>query len=142
MTAFKPHGEFHIYAEGHVLICEVKGPFNLEFTRAYCKAVAPIARTVALGGPWAGLTVYRNSALFPLESAEMLRENAIAGAGVQMIANCWVVAPDVEGHGIVNKQASDIYAGVCAFEIFEQIADARAWLQQQLQQYNKQTSQA
>jgi hypothetical protein len=137
MTKFQPHGEFHVYAEEHMLISKVKGPFNVEFTNTYCKAVAPIARTIAASGPWGSIVEYRVSALFPLESAGILREQAEIGATrMQMIAVCWVIAPTVEGYGLINRQAGDIYAGLCTFEIFERDSDARAWLSQQLQRKN------
>ena len=133
MKKFAAHGSFHFSVEGRILISRMNGPFNAEFARAYIHGQLPIIRELAKSGPWAGLTEFSENALFPLEMSAIIRGQTIVGVQqLQLVANCWVVPPSVEGYGIVDKQALNIYHGVLPFQIFENSADARAWLESQL----------
>ena len=137
MTKFAPHGDFDFSIDGRVLISKVAGPFNAEFARAYMRAITPIIHTLAESGPWGGIAEFSGSALFPLEMSALIRSQAIiAVEQLQMVANCWVVSPSVEGYGIVDKQARRVYGGVLPFEIFENSADARVWMDAQLRADN------
>ena len=111
----------------------MNGPFNAECAHAYIRAAVPIIRELAKSGPWGGLTEFSGSALFPLELPAIIRSQTIAGVQqMQLVANCWVVPSSVEGHGIVDKQGFSMYGGVLPFQIFENDADARTWLESQL----------
>jgi hypothetical protein len=133
MKKFDVHGNFLLTVEGQLFVSRIRGPFNVEFTRAYMRTAAPIARTLAAVGPWAGIIEYLESALFPLESAAIMRERTIAAATeLRLVAYCWVVPPTVEGYGVIETQARHVYEGVIPFEIFENIDDARTWIMQRL----------
>lgn len=133
MKKFKVHGDFLLTVEGRVLFAKVRGPFNYEFARTYMHTYTPAAHALAAEGPWGSITEFSESALFPLEMSALMREQTIIAVNeLQMVANCWVVTPSVEGYGIVDKQARKVYDGVLPFEIFESSDEARMWLLQQL----------
>ena len=133
MTKFAAHGSFLLSTEGRILVSTMHGPFNAECAHVYLRAALPLIRELAKSGPWAGLTEFSESALFPLEMAAIMRSQTIVGVQqLRMVANCWVVPPSVEGYGIVDKQALSIYHGVLPFRMFEHRAAARAWLESQL----------
>ncbi|MES2102441.1 MAG: hypothetical protein V4634_00365 [Pseudomonadota bacterium] len=133
MKKFELHGDFTLSVEGNILISLVRGPFNVECTRAYLRELTPVAQTLAAAGSWAGITEYSVSALFPLDSSVIMRKNMeIAVKHLKLVANCWVVPPTVEGYGIVYNQARHVFDGILPFEVFESSADARAWTRRQL----------
>lgn len=133
MKKFAAHGSFLLSVEARILVSRMSGPFNAECAHAYIRAALPIIRELAKSGPWAGITEFSESALFPLEMSSIMRSQTTVGVKqLQLVANCWVVPPSVEGYGIVDKQALSIYDGVLPFQMFENSADARVWLESQL----------
>lgn len=133
MKKFRVHGDLALTIDGPVLISRIRGPFNSEFARNYMRTVTPIIHTLAAAGPWVGITEISESALFPLEMSEIMRkQTTIAATQLKMAANSWVIAPSVEGYGIVDKQARKVFAGVLPFEIFETSDEARVWVLRQL----------
>lgn len=133
MKKFAAHGTFHFSVEGRILVSRMNGPFNAECAHAYIHAAVPIIRELTKSGPWAGLTEFSESALFPLEMSSIIRSQTMVGVQqLQLVANCWVVAPSVEGYGIVDKQALSIYHDVLPFRMFANNAEARTWLESQL----------
>jgi hypothetical protein len=130
---FEAHGSFALRVEGNVLVFEGRGPFNLECSMEFLRAVGSLAQALACTGPWGCISIYHRNALFPLESVALLRENvALAARRMKLVANCWVVAPTVEGYGLINPVARQAYEGLTPFEIFETEAPAWAWMHREL----------
>jgi hypothetical protein len=134
MNQFDMHGEYRFSIEGRLLVARARGPFNQEFSKAYMDAARPLAEQLDATGPWAGITIFSGSALFTLGNAKITEDRTrLAVSELHMLANCWVIPPDVEGYRIIDMQARRIYQDVLPFEIFEEEASARIWLDQFIQ---------
>ncbi|NSL53908.1 hypothetical protein [Uliginosibacterium aquaticum] len=115
------------------MIAEIGGPWNAELIHYYRELMAEQVPAVAAQGPWALILEIRGAALCPPEAVEGIRRGVVEHASSwRRICTAYVIASDVEGYGVTDRVWRGIYAGIMPFEIFEHMADARAWTQRHL----------
>lgn len=125
---FPAHGEVEVRREGRLLLARVVGPWNRELITLYRQRVAPHLPELTALGAWASIIEIRGACLCPPDALEEIR----AGLGEHVnhwgrAATAYVIAPDVVGHGLMDRVWRGVYAGVTPFRIFEDADDARQW---------------
>ncbi len=129
-SPFTPHGVVDIWMEGRLMHYEATGPFNTELVDCLAIAQRDYLLATRPQGAWVSVcTVVGNAMSSPDGIA---RYAAIMAApkpdNMIPVATAFVIAPDVEGGGIMAPQFRKIYADIGRpFQIFETMAAAQTW---------------
>jgi len=126
---FRKHGDFKIVVDNRIITSELIGPWNIETARDY---IARLDATVERRGStesWGSVVVCLESVQFPLEMIVPLRASVQKRVALHnQAAIAMVVAPDVEGYGVLFPTIRSIYEGLIPFEIFDTRPQAMAWI--------------
>jgi hypothetical protein len=133
---FRPHGSVEVWTEGNVVRLDAVGPFNKELVVALGATWTSLLAELPLHGPFASITVVRQSVVISQEVldaiSQFLHANAKAGQGAGAVA--FVVAPDVEGRSLMLPMFARTYAAAGRqFAAFTTEAEAEAWVRATLQ---------
>jgi hypothetical protein len=132
---FRPHGQVDIWAEGLIVRLEARGPFNREGVQAMGMAMRDLFASVPVGGRFGDILVMHGSLMASpdaLASFEAFLQ-AMSQAKTAPVAVAYVAAPEVEGRSLMLPIYAEIYARHGRrFAAFEQLADAEAWVREQL----------
>ena len=131
--AFRPHGRIEFWAEGSVIRIAAEGPFNREAVQAVGLAMRDLFVTVPVGPHFADLLEFRGSLLASPDALAAFGDflHAMSSAKTAPIAVAFVVAPDVEGRGLMLPIFAKLYAEHGReFSAFE--AEAERWLRERL----------
>lgn len=136
---FRPHGSADIEVHGQILIARIAGPWNIELIRHYQTLMKDHLPTLSAGGPWALIIEIHGAAICPPDALAQIKAGAVAHATQsRRVCTSYVIAPDVEGHHVMDRVWREIYAGLIPFEIFETRAAAMAWSAEQLARHQDQ----
>lgn len=135
-SQFTPHGVVDIWMEGRLMHYEATGPFNTELVD--CLAIAQRDYLLASRpqGLWVSVCTVLGNAMSSPDGIARYAEIMAAPKPDNMIpvATAFVIAPDVEGGGIMAPQFRKIYADIGRpFQIFETMAAAQVWADAMLQ---------
>jgi hypothetical protein len=132
---FRPHGQVDIWAEGSLVRLEAYGPFNREGIQAMGLAMRDLFASVPVGGRFGDILVMHESLMASpdaLASFEAFLQ-AMSQAKTAPVAVAYVAAPEVEGRSLMLPIYAEIYARHGRrFAAFEHLADAEAWVREQL----------
>jgi hypothetical protein len=134
---FPAHGRVSFSEHGLIHHGQAEGPFNVELIQALRTLVLVEFRAMQARGRWAHLATFVGSALATPESLQsfegMLRE--LAALNLMPCATAHVMAPDVEGAGIMKTRFAACFAAVgLRYAAFDREPDAISWLEQELAQ--------
>ena len=125
---FPAHGDFALRREGRLLLADFTGPWNIELVDRYRVEVVPFVQALAPGGAWAQIAICHRSVLAPKDALDALAEGARILAGqYHRVAMAYVLPPEVEGYGLMEKVFDRLYAGIQDVACFETLEAARAW---------------
>lgn len=129
LTGFAPHGECRVDIEGRLLVTRVSGPWNRELVELWLADMLPAARQLGAQGQWAALAIVSNSMLSTMEAVAMLGKSIrqILSEG-RPLASVYVIAPGVEGRGIMNGGLERMHHEMVPVRFFDSEPEARAWL--------------
>jgi hypothetical protein len=136
-TRFAQHGVVEIWMEGDVMHYEATGPFNAELVDSLAIAQREFLLTARPTGVWVSVCTVKVSAMSSPQG--IARYAAVMAApkpdNMVPVATAFVVAPDVEGRGIMAVHFARIYKDIQrAFQMFETSSEAQSWVQQRLEQ--------
>lgn len=132
-TRFPAHGSFTLRIDGQLLLVDLLGPWNAELVARYQQELDAAARQLAAGGRWAVVVQVYSSALFTPEAMRSMQRKAEAqAAALQRAATAFVIAPEVEGSGVIEPALRKVYAPSQAFAVFADVPPALAWAHAQL----------
>ena len=132
---FTPHGEANfLYADDDLLIVNATGPFNLEFIENLEVVEYSLMLEMSQRYPtWYALATISVSMMMTPETVQRYAQHRkkMGEAGLNPKAIAFVMAPDVEGRGLMHPHLAQLYeeAGV-QFADFTEEQEARAWLMQ------------
>ena len=132
---FRPHGEVELWAEGPVMRVIAQGPFNREAVRALGKAVNDLYQALGPDRPICELIEYRHSLLASPETLTTLGDllALMTRLGIAQKAIAIVVTDDVEARDLMLPIVTKVYTDQGrAVASFSSVAEAQAWLTQQL----------
>jgi hypothetical protein len=138
---FKPHGDYIATIEGQVIHSEITGPINLEMIQLYRNAVRPLWLAAAEKGNFCTLAVFHESMLMTLDAIEQFTQaTALFAAkfpnymGIAQVADASVDGRDLMAHIYRTR----VYGPLgLRYEIFDTVAEARAWLQDAIAENRK-----
>jgi hypothetical protein len=128
---FRQHGELHMHLEGDVIVYIVRGPFNLETITALGKARrAGLAQWQARQRKLS-IAIFENTLLMAPEAlqayTEGLKQYFDKAPKAQAVA--WVVPASVQGRALMLPKFEKLFADLgVPWRVFEQLEDARAWV--------------
>ncbi len=129
---FQPHGQVEGWMEGDLLLYIANGPFNKELVDCLAITQSEFLQSMQPSGPWASICTILDSAIGGPDTLARYAQMMCAPkpAGLAPIATAFVMAPDVEGARLMAPHFAKIYADIPRhFQIFETMAQARAWAQ-------------
>ncbi|HYD79675.1 MAG TPA: hypothetical protein VEC06_07695 [Paucimonas sp.] len=125
---FRPHGEFHIYIDGQILVTEVTGPWNKELVDRWARECYPPAKQLGALQPYAGIVIVRGSMICPPDAMEALaRVVRYSKEKLNCLAHIVVADRTVEGRDLIEAAYARIYEGVVAYNFFYEYAEAKTW---------------
>lgn len=130
---FKPHGEYSATVEGQIIHSEITGPINTEMIHLYREAVRPLWLAAAAQGRFCTLAVFHESMMLTMDAiadftqaTTLLARNFPNYAGIAQVADASVDGRELMAYVYRNR----VYGPLgLRYEIFETVAEARAWLQ-------------
>jgi hypothetical protein len=130
---FPPHGEMDTYVHGQVLVVHAYGSWNMEMRQQSRLRTAPLIAQLQAHGPWGNIVVVHDTLVSGLELFESGRKSveAIRATG-QLKAAAWVIAPSVEGYGLLLGRYRDIYKDLIPCDVFDDLPAAMQWIEGQL----------
>lgn len=139
---FQAHGQIEMWREGSIIRLRAQGPFNREAVLGLARAMADLLRAdpppaEASGAPGRFgdlLEISGSMITSPDTMAEMERFlGHMAALGQAPVAIAYVAAPEVEGRDIMLPLIEAMYQRQGRrFGAFETLAEARVWMQEQL----------
>lgn len=134
---FRPHGHIAMWGEGPVVHVDATGPFNVEAMQALGLAMSELFALHPLSGVFGDIVEFHCSVMCSPEVVAayggFLRKNTADGHTPAAVA--WVVAPQVEGRGIMLPVFQRLYAEHGRrFACFETMDEAQAWMRQCLRE--------
>lgn len=130
---FPKHGDFRIRIDGQIVTSELAGPWNIEAARDYIQQLDALVTHAFSQRRWGSIVICRESIQFPLEMIAPLRTSIQTRvAQFNQVAVAMVVAPDVEGYGLLFPIIRGIYEGVVPFELFDTLPPALSWMSERL----------
>ncbi len=131
-TLFRPHGEYSSRIDGHFVLTQFRGPFNVEMLDAQRKLMVPLYAEAGRRGRFVVLVEILDSMLTSFEGVESIAKTmSLAATGTPQFAGvAHVAAPDVEGRdmmGTIMLQKVFRPAGI-PYKIFDAHEPARTWL--------------
>lgn len=130
---FKPHGEYQATLDGQVIHSEITGPINSEMIQLYRAAVRPLWLAAAANGNFCTLAVFRDSMLMTLDAIQEFTQATaqLAGLFPNYVGIAQVAAAGIDGRELMAYMyRTKVYGPLgLRYEIFETVAEARAWLQ-------------
>ncbi len=115
--------------DGRVLVSHVVGPWNAELVAAWVSRSDPWARAASAKGAHGGITVIEGSMLSTPEALEMMRQAIrYAASYPHCVGHAIVARADVEGRVLMAPIFAQAHEGVCPYRLFEDLAEARAWM--------------
>lgn len=132
-SIFRPHGRFHIWIEGQLLLTEVTGPWNRELIDYWAAQALQLAQQFSADRPYVAITTVYNSILCPNDAINRIAQ-AIEFSHTQLpcLENLIVAAADVEGRDLVQST----YRRIGLRRFYTQFEDAKAWAEQALQAHS------
>lgn len=129
---FSKHGTFKVEVNPNAksLLVRATGPFNEEMVQEYSDAVQIAVSQLALFKQWTQLVVLDKESLYT-PAAEQLLIKSLAYRKIRgLVASAVVLMPTVEGRSLITQQMTGVYekSGI-SFEFFEEINDAKKWLE-------------
>lgn len=126
---YEPHGSVTLTLEGRIALSRVTGPWNLELVKTWVKAVRPLERQLRSLQGHATLIVVERSMLTTPDALALMRFTAEMSYTFFHLKACALVAgPDVEGSNFASAIFKPVFDGLSPFAIFDNEADARAWI--------------
>jgi hypothetical protein len=132
---FRPHGSVEIWRDGSVVHLIAEGPFNLETVQGVGRAMRELFASQPPQGRFVDILEMRTSIMASKEvMAAFGRFLAdMSAAKTAPLAVAYVVAPGVEGRGLMLPIFARVYAeNGRRFAAFETMDEARAWALEQL----------
>jgi hypothetical protein len=131
---FKPHGEFAAQLDGRVLVAHVRGTWNIEMHHAsMLQSAALVSQLDADGEPWGTVVVVHDTLVSCLDVLEAGRDAVSARPSTsKLVALAWVMDPSIEGYSLLLPTYQDLYKGLLATEVFDDLDAARLWMGQVL----------
>lgn len=132
---FRPHGQVDIWAEGSIVRLEARGPFNREGVQAMGLAMRDLFASVPVGGRFGDILVMHESLMASPDALATFEDflQAMSKARTAPVAVAYVAAPGVEGRSLMLPIFAEIYARHGRrFAAFEHLAEAQAWVREQL----------
>lgn len=136
-SQFTPHGVVDIWMEGRLMHYEATGPFNTELVDCLAIAQRDFLLATRPQGDWVSVCTVLGNAMSSPEGVARYATIMAAPKPDNMtpVATAFVIAPDVEGGGIMGPLFTKIYADIGRpFQIFETMATAQVWADAMLAQ--------
>lgn len=132
---FRPHGSVELWKDGSVVHLVAEGPFNLETVQGVSRAMQELFAKQAPQGRFVDVLEMRTSIMASREVMDAFGRflAQMSAAKTAPLAVAYVVAPDVEGRGVMLPLFARVYAEHGRrFAAFETMDEARAWALAQL----------
>ncbi|MBR7799455.1 hypothetical protein [Undibacterium fentianense] len=131
-SIFRPHGRFHVRAEGQLLLTDVTGPWNRELIEHWAQQARQIAIGFSPDRPYIGVTTVHESILCPADALNRIqRALEYSKTNLSCLANIIIAADDVEGRDLVI----DKYQRIGLDGFFADATSATAWAFNKLREY-------
>lgn len=130
---FPAHGSFTTRIDGQLLLVDVLGPWNAELVAHYQKELDAVAARLAAAGRWAVVVQVFSCALFTPDAMGAMQWKAeVQARTLQRAATAFVIAPEIEGAGIIAPALHRVYAPSQPFALLAEVPPALAWARAQL----------
>jgi hypothetical protein len=134
---FKPHGSIQVQITGPLIKALAIGPFNKELIDVLIESHKGLWEHFKHFPRWGYLTLFSQSALTNTETLDAViaynLDLAREGKAPHFLA--YVIDDEVEGASLMRPTYTKAYANLpFPFRCFETIAEAQAWVEEQLQE--------
>lgn len=134
-SIFRPHGKFHIWIEGQLLLTEVTGPWNRELIDYWAAQALELAQQFSTDRPYIAITTVHDSILCPNDAIDRIaRAIEFSRTKLACLENLIVAADNVEGRDVVQSA----YHRIGLRRFFSKFEDAKAWAEHALSAHQAQ----
>jgi hypothetical protein len=127
-VTFHKHGDFEMRIDGRLLLADLYGPWNDELLDAFWTGLKPFIFEMERSVRWGSIYVLHGSAMMSHEGLALYKTRTAAyRLGSRRVAAAIVIGREVEGYGLMEQDYRNCYDGICSFETFERLPDARDW---------------
>lgn len=140
-AGFAPHGEFRLRFADGILYALNRGPFNAEAMRLYGRLRQAAFERWQLSGRWiGGIASWEGSVLMSPEAFDDYERGLAAFLRTEhrLVGVAWVAEPELEGMAFMQERFARLFrATEMPFQLFGQMAAAQAWLQPQVDAWQR-----
>ena len=136
-SIFRPHGRFHIWIEGQLLLTEVTGPWNRELIEYWAAQARQLTQEFSADRPYVAITTVYDSILCPSDAIDRIAQAIeFSHTNLPCLENLMVAAHDVEGRELVQST----YRRIGIRRFYTKFEDAKAWAEQALREHQLQST--